>query len=100
MKILSRNIRVNYSIKNKIKLNPYVIVSVITLLTLMLTRSIVPASAACTPPSPSYGTDTLSVSVSTATTYYVWVQMQTTDATSNSVMLDVGSNCYNVGGSS
>src|SRR5580700_9656801 len=59
------------------------------------------ASAACSPPATTYGTDTLSVSAPVATTYDVWVRMQVPSAADSSVMLQVdGGTCYNVGGGS
>lgn len=58
-------------------------------------------AAACSVPSTTYGTDTLSVNVSTAGTYNLWVRMEAPSTASNSIMVQLdNTNCYNVGGSS
>lgn len=55
------------------------------------------ASADCAP-SPSYGTDTLTVNVPSTTTYYFWIRMMSPDGTNNQVMASVdGGNCYTFG---
>lgn len=55
------------------------------------------ANADCAP-SPSYGTDTLTVNVPSTTTYYFWVRMMSPDGTNNQVMASVdGGNCYTFG---
>ena len=70
------------------------------LITGMLGVASVPesASAACAPPSPSYGSASLQLTVTTAGTYRVWTHMNAPDATNNSYLLEVdGGNCYVVG---
>lgn len=60
-------------------------------------------SAACSPPSTTYGTDTMSVSNNTGATqtYTVWTRLQIPSSANDSIMLQVdGGNCYNVGGNS
>ena len=56
-------------------------------------------AAACTVPSPSYGTDVMSVVIPQATKYSIWVDIKVPSTTANSILLDMdGTNCYNVGG--
>jgi len=58
------------------------------------------AAAACTTPSVNYGSATLQLSIPTQGTYRLWTRMQSPDAASNSVLLEVdGGSCYTVGGS-
>ncbi len=58
-------------------------------------------AAACATPSPSYGTDTLTVNVPASDTYTVWTRILVPTTTNNSVLLQIDStSCSNVGGSS
>jgi hypothetical protein len=58
-------------------------------------------AAACPTPATSYGTDTMSTTLTNATTYTVWVEMQTASSADNSIDLQIdGTTCYVVGGSS
>ena len=59
------------------------------------------AADSCTPPSTTYGKDTMSVSVPADGTYTIWTRMQAASASSNSILLNIdNTNCYNVGGDS
>ena len=58
-------------------------------------------AAACTLPSTSYGTDSLTANVPSTTTYTLWVNLLAPSSTSNSVLVQVnGNTCFNAGGSS
>lgn len=59
------------------------------------------ATDSCTPSGTTYGTDTVTMAnVASAGTYTIWTRMQIPDSADNAVLLKVGGNCYNVGGSS
>jgi hypothetical protein len=55
----------------------------------------------CTPPSTTYGTDTMSVYVPATATYTIWTRLQAPSSSANSILLNIdNTNCYNVGGDS
>jgi hypothetical protein len=55
----------------------------------------------CTPPTTTYGTDTMSVNIATAGTYSIWTRVETPSSSVNSILLNIdNSTCFNVGGSS
>ena len=64
------------------------------------------AADSCTPPSTTYGTDTMTMSVKTAGTYTIWTRMLAPSTSSNSILLNItnpggnSASCYNVGGAS
>jgi hypothetical protein len=91
-------LKVKNTLKQKISLFSFLIVATFGLLN---SASIISASAAsCQAPSPSYGSDTMTLSVPSATSYTMWVRMQVTSTSANSLLMQVGGNCYTVGGSS
>src|SRR5579863_4342069 len=62
------------------------------------------ALAACTPPDPSYGTDSVQfntpVGVSNTETYVLWARINASSSSADSFMVNVDSGtCYTVGGS-
>ncbi len=80
---------------------------IISIVVIMLVTSFVilkfpsSARAACSIPTTTYGTDTMTAAVPSTTTYSVWVRMKIPAITSNTIKLQVdGSNCYDVGGNS
>jgi hypothetical protein len=57
-----------------------------------------PAAAACTMPSPDYGTINASISIPTTATYRVWTRMMVPDTTNKSYLLEIdGNQCFTVG---
>ena len=58
-------------------------------------------AAACSTPSPSYGTDSMSLSIPATSTYRLWVRLLSPSSGNNAVLLQVDSGaCYTMGGSS
>ncbi|HEY4160910.1 MAG TPA: Ig-like domain-containing protein [Candidatus Saccharimonadales bacterium] len=57
------------------------------------------AADSCTAPATDYGTDTMSVSIPSTASYTVWTHIKIPSSSANSILLNVGGTCYNVGGS-
>lgn len=59
------------------------------------------ATDSCTPPSTTYGTDTMTVSVPASGTYTIWTRLMAPSSAANSILLNIdNTSCYNVGGGS
>src|ERR1035438_3880452 len=71
------------------KLIPTLVLFAITLVSFQTLKSNHTASAACSPPSTTYGTDTISVTVPATSTYYIWTNLQAPSTTSDTIMLQV-----------
>jgi hypothetical protein len=56
------------------------------------------SAANCVQPTTDYGTVTTTINVPAAGTYRIWSRIKLTTATSNTYLLEVGGNCYNIGG--
>jgi len=79
------------------------IVTLTGLLSFMLSisASTQAVAVACAVPSPSYGSDTLSVAIPSTGTYYVWLRMLSPGSGSNGILLQVDTaSCYAMGGAS
>lgn len=57
------------------------------------------AADSCSAPATNYGTVSMSVPSLPAGTYTIWTHMKIPSSSANSVLLNVGGTCYNVGGS-
>jgi hypothetical protein len=78
------------------------IVSILSQLAMVPLLSASAFADSCSPPSTTYGTDTMQLSIPSSGTYAIWTRLKLSSPTTDSLLLNVdsGSHCYDLGSTS